>query len=222
MATPSRVRVPIAHRQTLADLASLPQEGWSRLYEAFVSVDSLQEDALTNRLSELPEISDNADALVQALLSMSLSVATHRRRPSNMAETVAMSGDLEIGSASRSLLAERLEMLLSTRSLVLLTKAVDVVMSHERMLHTVRIFTDMRPIFGEETSDPPISATIMHVLRLDYFDDTSRDRSTYITLTDQDLARLREEVERAESKSASLAKMLKATGLTLYARPEKE
>lgn len=222
MANPSRVRVPTAHRQPITELASLPHEQWSRLYEAFASFDSLQEDALARHLSELPELSQNADALVQALLSMSLSIATHRRRPTGMARAVSMSHDLEIAPESRALLAERLERLLSTRALVLLAKAADVVMSHERVFHTVRIFTDIRPIFGSDPSERPVSGTIKHVLRLDYFGDNNQDHSTYITLTDQDLGRLKEEVDRAATKSASLADMLKEAGLTLYAPPENE
>jgi hypothetical protein len=33
----------------------------------------------------------------------------------------------------------------------------------------VRIFTDLRPVFGEQPTDAPIGALITHMLKLDYY-----------------------------------------------------
>lgn len=100
----------------------------------------------------------------------------------------------------------RLAQLLTVGSIAAASKAVVIQHEHEHTLCTSRIFTDARPVYGDDVSAPPSLATIIHMLKLAYHEgDITKE--IHIALDKQDLIDLKEQIARAESKAASLQKV---------------
>ena len=119
---------------------------------------------------------------------------------------------LELSEPDRARFEERLKALLSTKSIDLLGRARLVFVEHEHYLCYARILTDVRPIFGEQVDDRPISATIVHTLKLAYHD-AQEIREFFVALDGNSLDRLGELIERAKRKAASLkSTMIEGSG----------
>jgi len=221
MPKPQRIRVPEQHRDALARLAKLDSEEWERIHEAFLGLDALDEHVFAKRATQIvPEIPlETADAVIEAVLSMSVSVANHSWTPSDLAQVIAASPDVDIINDERKSLQDRLSTLLTMPSLSLIAKAATVVGSHERVFHTARVLTDIRPIFPDDPAQRPVAATIIHTLRLDYFKARS-DTEIYISMDREDLLKLSEEVDRALKKGAALEDLLQSANIPLHSLEE--
>ncbi len=117
---------------------------------------------------------------------------------------------------SRSTVA-RLSRLLDSKALnVLDTKVKELKTEYEHSLCDLRIFTDARPVFGNNVADAPSTMLLVHTLRLGYHDaHETRHREIYISLDAQDLISLRELIERAETKAKTLKSRFESAGIKL-------
>jgi hypothetical protein len=86
-------------------------------------------------------------------------------------------------------------------------KALNILKDHKSVFTDCRVFTDMRPIFGEDVTEIPVGIGIMHTLKLVYF---GLDGSSefFIGLDFLDLQQLAEEIQRAISKEKTIRSML--------------
>ena len=110
---------------------------------------------------------------------------------------------LNLSKSDQTQFKNRLKSLLSTKSINLLGRARLVFIEHEHYLCNARILTDIRPIFGERVEEKPISATIVHTLKLSYHD--AKDiREFFVALDGDGLDRLSDLIDRAKQKAASL------------------
>ena len=105
---------------------------------------------------------------------------------------------------------------LSTESLIVTSKAFDVLTEHEHTVHDLRIITDLRPIFKESSLEEPVgapvAAVITHTLKISYH----RGREVaefFLALDDQDIDLLKQLFARAEAKESSLKQILKKSGI---------
>jgi hypothetical protein len=104
------------------------------------------------------------------------------------------------------ILPSRLRKLLTLPVFDVAVKAGEVLYDHGRVFSEARILTDVRPVFGKVLDDGPIVAGVVHNLKLVYKEDF-QTREFFVTLDDEDLAQLRDVVERALQKQ----KILKQT-----------
>ncbi len=74
---------------------------------------------------------------------------------------------------------------------------------HERSVHSLRILTDIRPVFGNNVEIPPEATVIMHTLKIAYHRGTKLDEA-FFGMDESDLQQLKEAVARAELKARSL------------------
>jgi hypothetical protein len=107
---------------------------------------------------------------------------------------------------------KQLEQLLSNEKVLgISAKAVNVASDTQRHVHSVRILTDARPIFGENAKDGPQAFAVIHTLKIDYFQDDG-DHSWFVSLDGDDLESLQGAAERALAKERSTRVMLEKLG----------
>jgi hypothetical protein len=87
-------------------------------------------------------------------------------------------------------------------------KALRVITSRQYDFVTMKVLTDVRPVFNEK-GDVIVQSIIAHVLSIDYHDGQDHHVIQF-TLDAQDIADLKKECERAEQKSSVLKQDLKA------------
>jgi hypothetical protein len=124
-------------------------------------------------------------------------------------ESVAESKPEIFPADKKNKLKERLTLLLELDgSLGVTTKALDVMMEHERTYCKARILSDIRPVFVGDTAS---SAVIIHNLQLG-FHYGGKHQEIYIALDTDDLQQLKSVIVRAEKKTSVLQQMLEKSG----------
>ena len=107
------------------------------------------------------------------------------------------------GGATRVLAAE---------AIVVLAKTMDLQFAHERVFQRVRIISDIRPVFGDESDPTPIAASVSHELVLTVFRNQNHEE-VHVALDSEDLEALMQHAERALAKDAELSALIRKTGL---------
>lgn len=117
---------------------------------------------------------------------------------------------------------QRLQRLLTIPSVSISQKAESLKAEYEHIFSTARILTDARPVYSADLSKPPTAALIIHTLRVSYLDETSRNREIYFAMDDDDIAMLRELLDRAKSKSKSLESVFSAANIPVMNTGKRE
>jgi hypothetical protein len=97
----------------------------------------------------------------------------------------------------------RLKTLLAFGSITAASKAIVLQHEHEHTLCTARIFTDARPVYGEDATSPPSAIVVTHMLKLTYHEG-DRMEEIHIALDRADLLKLKTLIARAEEKATGL------------------
>jgi hypothetical protein len=210
------IRIPPRYIDSLRALRDLPEEGAERLFSALElgTPVATQSKLLASLADKLPEFDpDKASSLLDALLSLNAFRTSHSYPMDDVAKAVSVAEGLREDGVDSAQFAQRLAKVLGTATLTLTAKAIDVSAADERIYHSCRIVTDVRPIFGDDPNEPPVSAVVVHSLQATYYKD-NRIESFHVALDDDDLTKLKEVVDRASSKAASLRAFLESAGLT--------
>jgi len=102
---------------------------------------------------------------------------------------------------------ERLRTILDIRSLFVSAKAFVVMADHQRMVHGIKILTDVRYVFQTNPEEEPFGAVIVHTLKLSYHENDDH-KDFYIAMDDDDLIKIRDVLDRADAKANILASKL--------------
>jgi len=108
-------------------------------------------------------------------------------------------------------LRDRLTRALGIEILNVKAKAIALSNEHEHLFCTARIFTDVRPVYGDDVMAPPAAMTITHTLKIDYHAAGGRTHEIYLGLGSGDIAEIREVLDRAEEKARSIRAALEPT-----------
>lgn len=101
------------------------------------------------------------------------------------------------------------------RSLGTAAKAGPVLTHHERIFSGARIMTDLRPIYHLDVSEKPDAAVIIHMLKITHRDNFGKHSDEYFALDGNDIAAMKELLERAEKKEKTLRSVMENSGLTI-------
>lgn len=111
-------------------------------------------------------------------------------------------------------IAERVSQIVAGKRIELLDDKVrSLRFEVERSYCCSRVLTDARTVFGADPSVPPTAATILHTLRIGYIDDAGKHKEFYLGLEGGELGDLKEQLERAISKGATLGGVLAKVGI---------
>jgi hypothetical protein len=204
---PEALAIPEAIQAGFRELAQLEDASFNSLLGGLqASNPSLLPASLARRLAR--EVNLEPAALERILVSTlsTLSLSDHLSQPiRSLIHSIATSKDLNLDENRAQVLSARLDRLIATESIVITAKALQVLTSHERPLHSARILTDLRPVFLSDPSVRPTAAGILHTLALSiHRGDGGLDR-VYVAMDEEDLQHLKDAVARAETKARTLA-----------------
>ncbi len=203
-------------------LASLNQEVFDLLTAAFEKVSACSSrKELTRQVRSFDEklrkapIRDIVDVVIglYTILEEDIPVEFVVEALSNGIEEAE--GLKNLSDTLREELKGRIDKVLSIGGgLALISKAAEVTNDHEKSFSSVRILTDLRPLFGDKTEAAPIGFSILHTLKL-VFQEDFVSKEVFVVLNPTELQTLDKCVQRAKEKEQSLTNLLKETKLQL-------
>lgn len=147
---------------------------------------------------------DNGRALANLLFGIA---GTFRRTPTSAGEFLdRISNAVNDASEEEPRLRNwaecrpALERLLTTQSIALAAKALDISYDFERVYITGRLLTSIRPVFDEKR-DKILGSTIVQTLRVEYISQGGDQTSISIAVDADDIRQLMVECERALNKA---------------------
>lgn len=185
-------------------------------YEPFWTLVSALRDAPLKIIPDnlVPELTPKIEAITQSdlekIVRTLFTLCTLRDQLDSSTSEVAEDVSRVIEDASdeeHELIKDRFTELLNLDSVNIIAKSGSLMTNHERWMQTAQILTDIRPVFGPRTKDPPRAAVIAHTLKLSYFED-GENKEFFIAIDANDLHDLSEQIERANSKIESLKSVL--------------
>ena len=115
--------------------------------------------------------------------------------------------ELHLEASAQAQFKKNLTILLAVKNLIVASKAIYLRRDYEHTYCRTRILTDIRPIFEEDRTLPPVNALIVHTLQLVYHEG-SGTKEIHIALDVENLSSLKVQIERAEEKTKSLKTLL--------------
>jgi hypothetical protein len=107
----------------------------------------------------------------------------------------------------------RLKHILDIDKIKLISKSSDLLTQHENVLcGDTRIFTDIRPVFGDSPENPPIGFLLVHKLKIQYMNNDEM-KEIFISMDTKDIKLLKEVLDRADAKAKSLESVINRTAI---------
>lgn len=186
-------------------------------FEKANPAEELPVTGLVRRITEsVPRLATReARSLIRALLSVESARHVHGHSVGEFADGVASSGTLDLSPEVAAELARRVETLAQVPAIAITAKAIDIADENDRDYHSARIITDLRPVFGDDATQPPVGVVVIHLLRIDAFKN-GQVEDYYVALDNADLSELHRVVSRAIDKNASLSQVLDNTGFSRF------
>ncbi len=211
------VRVPSRVVPVLAALADVDESEMASLRTALSGERLVSVDQFTERVRQSlsSQSSQQLDELVGVILSLASLSRSHGWSIQEIIDQLVRDPESRFDEARRAALAQRLADVLTAPSIEALTKAIDLVSAPEKTLHVVRIYSDVRPVFSDDTSSEPVGAVIIHNLILSYVAD-GIVHDINIACSSADLEKIRASAERGIQKGRSLEQFLERTSLTHF------
>jgi hypothetical protein len=215
--------IPAQLRAGLESLASLTPDQAAEVVgavssaEPFKSVRELEavvRDALPST-AKAP-----AERIVASLISLS-SIA-RSSDIETVSEAVSQSDRLELDDEARAALRGVMDALLRSKAVFSTASAIELLTQHPQNFRASRVVTDIRPVFAEDASEPPMGAVLIQTLQLQTWDRNGDSETLYVAMDEADLRELRDDIERAIGKTATLRAMLDEQGVAYFQLDEKE
>lgn len=156
------------------------------------------------------------EALVEILSEMALVRITNEDTVQSFVDSIVEALEANPKSAlgdERESLRSRLTKLLNLPSVALPAKGRFLLIDHANYMHSARIFTDIRPVFGDDVHQSPATALVVHTLKMQYHQGEADTRNFFVVLDSADLDELSSVIERARAKEKSVKVLLESTGM---------
>lgn len=213
------VPVPPPYRRALEEIFQLDAEQVEDIASALSGYpDRITTPGLAERVREAHPDFDEAAAgrIVEALLSLIAQERYSSASTSEVAERVAHSEDLQLPEDGREEFARRLEHLMGAEVLRTALKAHDLITEHEHVFTSARLFTDVRPVFGDAADDDPVGSVVVAMLKIEHATEYGQRSSFFVALDHSDLRALKEVVDRGLQKIDTLVTWLKSNGVAYW------
>lgn len=221
------LRVTPSHLPGIKALLELSDETVAKLLNALKEAGpEFNTDDLGDRLSESSKLPNHTTRRIANILG-GLYLAIDQLKPTedlgsfldeNVFPSLKRDGAFSTENESdqwRKLKTFFVSALLLERSVGNSAKAGPVLTEHEHIFDQVRIMTDIRPIFHHNVSDKPSAALIVQMLKITQRDTHGNRCDSYFALDSNDIAKMRDALERAAQKEATLRAALKDTGIKI-------
>ncbi|GAA3809359.1 hypothetical protein ACFS5L_29860 [Streptomyces phyllanthi] len=172
--------------------------------------------AVKKQLSNIEGVTpDNASNLVDGLIGLNTVMLSHGWEINDILERIGESRQLDLPDEQKPQLIKRLGSYLETPAIQEVARAADLAGERENFFHTVRVLTDVRPVFGDDPSEKPRAVVVNQTLKLQYFNDRSETRNIFIALNEEDLEDLRDAAIRALSEARNVKSLMDSSGLQI-------
>jgi hypothetical protein len=114
----------------------------------------------------------------------------------------------------QTLLAERLKALLDIQAFELSARAFAIQHEYEKVLRSVRIVSDIRPVFTPSATDVE-GLMIVHNLKISYTD-SGHYKEAVFAMDDEDVVMLKRALERAETKTKTMERFISKNDLHYF------
>ena len=210
----ARLTVPSSLIPHLAKLSSLSDESAEELLSALnSSTPILNPKMMASKVAPLvPSIQpEDLDGILGALFSLSSVRTINNISISTFLDDVYESLSAKKNDLNLAALKSRLGKLLQSAPVILATKASTIQREHSSIFVNARIFTDLRPVFGNGPESVQ-AAVVFHNLKITYVQ-CNESREFFVALDDEDLAMLQKTIVRAEAKSKAMRTFIEKSGL---------
>lgn len=219
---PMPLHIPPRHRKALARLYELTAGDASAIVDLLSGLPAfLSTPELASKLAEIwPELrEDESRRLALALLS--ISTQSLHWSAEDVGAMISESEHLNIPDEGRESFGVALSQMIATPVLQTSAKAVSILNRQERLFYDARIMSDIRPVFGDDPTERPAGAVLVHTLSIEHH--INGEVETFnVAMDRKDLADLKETIDRALAKAATLSDVVESAGLALFELQEAE
>ena len=209
-----RLTVPNSLIPPLTKLSSLSNEAAEELFTALnSSTPILNPKIMASKIGPLTPLikQEELSAILGALLSLSAVRTANNISISGFLDDVYESLSVKKSDVDIAALKSRLGRLLQAPSVILAAKASAIQREHPSIFANARIFTDVRPVFGDGPESMQ-AAVVFHNLKVTYVQ-CNESREFFVALDDEDLVMLQKAIVRAEAKSKAIRAFIEKSGL---------
>lgn len=213
------IKIPPDERPALMNVASLPDPVVSELRKKLIAA------AKTKKLRELsgedvapvPHLSkEDGERIVDTIISLSRTKAYYEPPLDDFVNDIseAMRSEPKFPAKGdvNDRFRQRMKEFLSIDAITESAKATVLRYEHERTVQSVRILTDIRPVFGSNVEKPPELAVVSHILKVAYHRGEGFVE-IFFAFDEDDLQELKKAVLRAELKAKSIRAALASSQL---------
>jgi hypothetical protein len=197
--------VPPRYRGALAWLTNQSSEALKAIASAIDETDGSRTSILA--VLAVPDADVDAEDLLAALLSLTNYRVAQGLNSAGASEALLVALGAEAGPNDVAVVLE-------SPRLLRLAKATDLAISYERVLQSVRILTELRPVFPEETDDPARHALVIHQVEVEAIRN-GRVETMQFAATSNDLDQLERQLKRAREKQRRLSEASEAGGMSV-------
>jgi len=205
------LKIPDDQLETLGNLVNLSDQAIDNLLKVLSQIRlSVEFNTALKKIASTVTSIKEPEKLARVLVSLSITRAHSDPPIPDFVDDVLLALEeanpklLSNGKQKRA--REIFTRLLSCEPLNTAAKAHHLLQDQERMLSSVRILTDARPVFGQNPTEGPVATLINHTLKITYYQD-GKVADFYIALDTEDISALRRVLDRAEAKAVQLKKV---------------
>ena len=207
-----RINIPREDAEELIQLIKLSDEETQQLIDALGNTKPRLSPIkfASEVFSKIPTIHHGIDlvrvitTLYSVRSSTDLNIPEYIQVVQESVQAAGVGENTKINDEQWILFRTRLDTLLKLdQPLSVVSKASSLMTEQENNFHEARILTDLRPIFSENTREPPNAGVIIHQLKISYHQE-GRIREFFVALDASDIKQLRGVLQRAEEKEKSL------------------
>jgi hypothetical protein len=198
---PGLVKLALISDEIASELRGALAEAAQKGVGATVSAENLRPVSGLSR-ADLEKIVDAVLSLNFARVYSDRDVEDFARDVSESMQSAAPS-EFPSAEGAIDLFRKRLQRFLTIDGITRSAKSDILRYEHERSVHSLRILTDVRPVFGNNVEEPPEAVVVMHTLKLAYHRGGRLDEA-FFGMDESDLQQLKDAVARAELKAKSI------------------
>jgi hypothetical protein len=215
------ITIPVRYREGLFKIGKLDEQGVKDIRTALDSITDTSkapieaakaavESITQSNAKDFQQIAEALGSLYIARTARDVSSGEFANDISDAMETLD-SEKFRLPQGEREQFRLKLITLLESDLFGIVSKAWDLKTDDEHVFCTVRIVTDLRPVFGSRIEEGPKAMVVVHLLRLGY--DVSgrgeKHEDFYVSLSAESLKALRNALDRAETKAKTLEATIK-------------
>ena len=203
-------RIPEAQLPAFEDLFTLEDTPFNELNEAINSAPKkAKASAVVAHVSKKAKSvsPDRAKAIILSLKTLLGAMDMYHVSTIQASKDIvenALKQSTKLNSEHAGRYEKRLLSLLGNPHLILPSKALSLLTDHARTFGTIRIISDMRPVFGEDATALPHAWMLYHTLHFRCNLTKDAEEDIYIALDTADLREIEEAVKRATEKQEVL------------------